>query len=106
MRAGSRRARLRRLPAKKRRRRGSQSHEAQEQAGAVLNQRRNELSQARERATALAHELATMRARRDTVVRRLAELDRLDTALAADREREEALRGDAEARIAELDAER
>jgi chromosome segregation protein len=84
----------------------SQSHEAQEQAGALLTQRRNELSQARERATALAHELATMRARRDTVVRRLAELDRLDSALAADKEREEALRGDAEARIADLDAER
>ena len=64
------------------------SQEAQEQAGALLAQRRNELSQARERATALAHELATMRARRDTVVRRLAELDRLDAALAADKERE------------------
>jgi len=84
----------------------TEAHEAQEQVAALLARRRNELSQARERATALAHELATMRARRDTVVRRLAELDRLDTALAADREREEALRGDADARIAELDAER
>ncbi|HJR83222.1 MAG TPA: chromosome segregation protein, partial [Sphingomicrobium sp.] len=84
----------------------TQSHDAQEQAGALLAQRRNELSQARERATSLAHELATMRARRDTVVRRLAELDRLDAALAADKEREEALREDAEALIAELDAER
>ena len=84
----------------------AQSHQAQEQAGALLTQRRNELSQAREQATALAHEMATMRARRDTVVRRLAELDRLDAALAADKEREEALRGDAEARIADLEAER
>jgi len=84
----------------------AESHQAQEQVGALLTQRRNELSQAREQATALAHELATMRARRDTVVRRLAELDRLDAALAADKEREEALRGDAETRIADLDAER
>jgi chromosome segregation protein len=84
----------------------AEAHDAQEQASALLAQRRNELSQAREQATALAHELATMRARRDTVVRRLAELDRLDAALETDREREEALRGDAEARIAALDAER
>ena len=62
--------------------------------------------EARERATELAHELATTRARRDTVVRRLAELDRLDASLASDVEREEALRHDAEARIAELEAER
>jgi chromosome segregation protein len=84
----------------------ARSHEAQGQAGALLTQRRNELTQAREQATALAHELATMRARRDMVVRRLAELARLDAALAADKEREEALRGDAEARISDLDDER
>jgi chromosome segregation protein len=82
------------------------AQQAQDQAAALLAQRRNELSQARERATGLAHELATTRARRDTVVRRLAELDRLDASLASDVEREEALRGDAEARIAELEAER
>ncbi len=82
------------------------AQQAQDQAAALLSQRRNELSQARERATELAHELATTRARRDTVVRRLAELDRLDASLASDIEREEALRGDAEARIAELDTER
>lgn len=84
----------------------TEAHEGQERAGALLAQRRNELSAARERATALAHELATMRARRDTIVRRLAELDRLDLALAADKEREEALRADAETRIADLEAER
>ncbi|GAA4753491.1 chromosome segregation protein SMC [Sphingomonas daechungensis] len=82
------------------------AQQAQDQAAASLNQRRHELSEARERATALAHELATTRARRDTVVRRLAELDRLDASLASDVEREEALRHDAEARIAELDSER
>ena len=54
------------------------AQQAQDQAAALLSQRRNELSQARERATELAHELATTRARRDTVVRRLTELDRLD----------------------------
>ena len=78
----------------------TEAHEGQERAGALLAQRRNELSAAREQATALAHELATMRARRDTIVRRLAELDRLDLALAADKEREEALRADAETRNA------
>ena len=82
------------------------AQQAQNQAAALLDQRRNELTQARERATELAHELATTRARRDTVVRRLAELDRLDASLASDVEREEALRHDAEARIAELEAER
>ena len=82
------------------------AQQAQDQAAALLAQRRNELTQARERATELAHELATTRARRDTVVRRLAELDRLDASLASDVEREEALRHDAEARIAELEAER
>ena len=82
------------------------AQQAQDKAAALLTQRRNELSQARERATELAHELATTRARRDTVVRRLAELDRLDASLASDVEREEALRGDAEARIAELETER
>ena len=84
----------------------TQSHEAQEETGRLLAKRRSELQRAREQATALAHELATMRARRDTVVRRLTELDRLDAALAADKEREEALRSDAEARIADLEAER
>ncbi len=82
------------------------AQQAQDHAAALLGQRRNELTQARERATELAHELATTRARRDTVVRRLVELDRLDASLASDVEREEALRHDAEARIAELEAER
>jgi chromosome segregation protein len=82
------------------------ARQAQDQAAALLNQRRHELAEARERATELAHELATTRARRDTVVRRLADLDRLDASLASDVEREEALRNDAEARIAELEAER
>ena len=83
-----------------------QAQQAQDAAGAMLAQRRTEVSEARAQATALAHELATTRARRDTIVRRLGELDRLDSSLASDIEREEALRGDAEARIAQLDEER
>jgi chromosome segregation protein len=83
-----------------------QAQHAQDAAGAMLAQRRTEVSEARAQATAMAHELATTRARRDTIVRRLGELDRLDASLASDIEREEALRGDAEARIAQLDEER
>jgi chromosome segregation protein len=83
-----------------------QAQHAQDAAGAMLAQRRTEVSEARAQATAMAHELATTRARRDTIVRRLSELDRLDASLASDIEREEALRGDAEARIAQLDEER
>ena len=53
-----------------------------------------------------AHELATARARRDTVVRRLAELDRLQESLRAETAREEALREDAAKAIEALAAER
>ncbi|HWU93502.1 MAG TPA: AAA family ATPase, partial [Sphingomicrobium sp.] len=79
---------------------------AQEEASAALAQRRSDLAELRESAHALAHELATARARRDTVARRLAELDRLDGSLKADMDREQALRGDAEAALALLDEER
>lgn len=82
------------------------AHQAQQDAAALLTQKRNALTEAREKATKLAHELATTRARRDAVVRRLAELERLDAALAADVQREEALRADAEARIASVEVER
>src|SRR5207248_1784695 len=50
--------------------------------------------------------LATARARRDTVARRLTELDRLDTSLVADIEREQALKGDAARAIDQLEEER
>jgi chromosome segregation protein len=78
----------------------------QDEAARTLNERRAALAQAREAGHELAHQLATARARRDTVSRRLAELDRLDSALAADISREQALHGDAEAAIAQLDQER
>jgi chromosome segregation protein len=83
-----------------------QAQAAHEEANATLAQRRSALAEAREQGHKLAHDLASARARRDTVARRLAELDRLDASLAADVEREEALKGDAARAIAQLDAER
>ena len=78
----------------------------QEVAAARLAERRAALSDVRDRARSLAHELATARARRDTVVRRLAELDRLESVQASETAREEALRDDAARAIAALDGER
>ncbi|MCY7270600.1 MAG: AAA family ATPase [Sphingomonas bacterium] len=78
----------------------------QEVATAGLAERRAALLEVRDRARTLAHELATARARRDTVVRRLAELDRFDLAQASETAREEALRDDATRASATLDAER
>ena len=79
---------------------------AQEVANQQLTERRNALATSRDAAHDLAHQLATARARRDTVARRLEELDRLDAALEADIAREKALHGDAAAAIAQLEEER
>jgi chromosome segregation protein len=79
---------------------------AQEHAAADLAIRRTALAEARDRGRTLAHELATARARRDTVVRRLAELDRLQDSLRVETAREEALREDAAKAIDALGAER
>ena len=79
---------------------------AQDQAAGVLAERRAALTAIREEGHDLAHQLATARARRDTVARRLAELDRLDASLATDVAREEALLKDAAAAIVALDEER
>ncbi|MCL6729899.1 chromosome segregation SMC family protein [Sphingomonas hankyongi] len=79
---------------------------AQERTNVLLTDKRNALTQMREQAHELAHQLATARARRDTVARRLLELERLDAALAADIGREEALKGDAARAIAQLEEER
>ena len=84
----------------------AEAQERHEQANGVLGQRRRELGEARDAALNLAHQLASARARRDTVVRRLEELERLDASLAADIAREEALQGDAARAIAQLDEER
>jgi chromosome segregation protein len=78
----------------------------QEQAAAALAERREAAIAARDAGRTLAHELATARAKRDTVVRRLAELDRLAQALSAETAREVALKADAAKAIETLDAER
>src|SRR4051794_38384650 len=79
---------------------------AHELATAELNARRTALGQLREQGHKLAHQLAAARARRDTVARRLGELERLDASLAGDIQREEALKGDAARAIATLETER
>jgi chromosome segregation protein len=79
---------------------------AHERATEELATRRNAVADLRERGHALAHQLAAARARRDTVSRRLAELDRLDAALTADLAREEALKSDASRAIEQLEQER
>ena len=79
---------------------------AHEKANAELAARRNSLTDLREHGHELAHQLATARARRDTVARRLIELERLQTSLATDIQREEALKSDAGRAIAGLEQER
>ncbi|MEO7786670.1 MAG: AAA family ATPase [Sphingomicrobium sp.] len=79
---------------------------AQEHGAGEVSRRRTATQEARDEARNLAHHLATARARRDTVVRRLAELERLAAAIAAETAREQALREDAAAASAALDAER
>ena len=60
---------------------------------------------AREKASELGHKLAALRAERDSVTRRIAELEGRQRTLAADRQREAALKDDAAAAIARLDEE-
>src|SRR5206468_8156756 len=70
-----------------------QAQSAHAEANAALADRRQALTELREQGHQLAHQLAAARARRDTVARRLAELERLDASLAGDIVREEALKG-------------
>ena len=79
---------------------------AQERAAAELTVRRSAVADARDSGRTLAHELAAGRARHDTVVRRLAELDRLQDSLATETAREQALREDAGKAIEALATER
>jgi chromosome segregation protein len=79
---------------------------AQEKAEGELGLRRRATADARTRGNDIAHQLATARARRDTVARRLAELERLETATTEDIRREEALKADAGSAIAQLEEER
>jgi len=84
----------------------AEAQSAQERANAALVERRKALEELREQGHELAHQLAAARARRDTVARRLGELDRLDASLAGDIAREEALQSDAGRAIAQLEQER
>ena len=78
----------------------------QREAEATLNKARRSVQEARERGSEIAHSLATARARRDTVARRLVELGRLEQSTATEIEREQALKADAEAAIEMLQLER
>ncbi len=82
------------------------AQQLQERAAAALSEKREAAIAARDAGRTLAHELATARAKRDTVVRRLAELERLAQALSAETAREVALKADAAKAIETLDAER
>ena len=79
---------------------------AQQHGAAEVSARRTAAQEARDEARNLMHALATARARRDTVVRRTAELTRLAAALAAETAREQALAEDARAALATLETER
>jgi chromosome segregation protein len=78
----------------------------QEKAAVALAERREAAVAARDAGRTLAHELATARAKRDTVVRRLAELERQSQALSAETAREVALKADAARAVETLDQER
>src|SRR4051812_39694061 len=77
----------------------------QNQAATDLADKRRAAEAAREKASELGHKLAALRAERDGVRRRIAELEERRRTLAADRTREEALRQDAADAIARLEEE-
>jgi chromosome segregation protein len=84
----------------------AEAQTAYDRSNEALAAKRAALTELREQGHELAHQLAAARARRDTVARRLAELARLDASLAADIQREEALKGDAARAISTLEEER
>jgi chromosome segregation protein len=77
----------------------------QAEAAKALAAKRAEALAAREHSTSLGHQLARLRAERDTVTRRIAELAQRHRTLIADRTREAALRADAQAALARLEQE-
>jgi chromosome segregation protein len=77
----------------------------QTDAARALSDRRKAALAARDRSTSLGHQLATLRAERDGIARRLRELSERRTALLGDRERESALADDAKAALARLEQE-
>jgi chromosome segregation protein len=84
----------------------AEAQAAQEAATVLLAERRRQLAEVRDAGHNFAHQLASARARRDTAVRRLEELERLQGTLAADIAREQALQGDAAEAIALLETQR
>ncbi len=83
----------------------AEAQAAQGAAAAEVSRRRVAATGAREQGQAVAHQLATARARLDAARRRLAELQRLVGQVEAERTRELALREDAEQAVAALQAE-
>jgi chromosome segregation protein len=79
---------------------------AQFKAETLLAERRKATADARARGSEITHRLATARARRDSVARRISELQRLEAASEADIGREEALKADAARAIAQIEQER
>jgi chromosome segregation protein len=77
----------------------------QTQAAQAVAERRSAAQSARDAATSLGHKLATMRAERDMVARRIKELGERRATLLADRAREAALAQDAQAALARLNSE-
>lgn len=82
-----------------------QAQGAQAAAAALVAERRQAASRAREEGQDLAHKLATCRAALDTARRRLVELGRLAAQLGEEQRREQALSADAETATATLAAE-
>jgi chromosome segregation protein len=76
-----------------------------EQATQALTDKRSQSQAAREKASALGHKLATLKAERDGISRRIADLTEQQQALIADRAREAALGDDAKAACARLEQE-
>nr|WP_314442628.1 AAA family ATPase [uncultured Sphingomonas sp.] len=81
------------------------AQDKQAAAAALVAERRQAATRAREEGQELAHRLATARASLDTARRRLVELDRLQAQLAEERQREAALGEDAATTIASLSTE-
>ncbi|HEY5721229.1 MAG TPA: chromosome segregation protein SMC [Allosphingosinicella sp.] len=77
----------------------------QHQAAQALAEKRTAAQQAREHSASLGHKLATLRAERETLSRRVRELGERRAGLAADREREAALGEDARAALQRLERE-
>lgn len=80
--------------------RGAAAYQAQ--AATALADCRSAAQAARERSSAVGHQYATLKAERDAVSRRIAELAGRRTTLAADRAREAALAEDARSALARL----